>query len=409
MNIQSGTFYWQTTYPDAPSYPALSKNLQCDVLIVGGGICAAQSAYYLRNSGLHVVLIEKNTIGSGSTSSNTALIQYLGERDIQTLVNAFGERYIQRHLQLLAQSIDDMEEAAENVSLNVDFMRRDTLYGASTTEDVEKLKIEYELLKKFGMNVDYLTQEQVESKYPFSRPAAIYSYRDGEVNPFKYTHGLIADAREKGMKVFEQTKMTGQHFDPDKDRMIISTSTGYDIHAKHVIVATGYEATEVHQDKKLNFVSTYTITTSPVADLSSWYNRTLIWETARPYFYMRTTVDNRIVIGGLDENTAHPDERDNMLPHKKEKLLQEIKDRFPEVDVKVDFALAAFYGGTIDGIPMIGKYKELPNTYFLFAFGDNGSVYGQTLAKLIVEEIVEGKSEDLALYLQDRPKKNSFH
>ena len=44
---------------------------------------------------------------------------------------------------------------------------------------------------------------------------------------------------------------------------------------------------------------------------------TLIWETARPYIYMRTTVDNRIIIGGLDEDTNIAQERDSKLIHKK--------------------------------------------------------------------------------------------
>ena len=35
MNLQSGTYYWPTTFPDPPSYPALEEDLSCDVLIIG--------------------------------------------------------------------------------------------------------------------------------------------------------------------------------------------------------------------------------------------------------------------------------------------------------------------------------------------------------------------------------------
>ena len=37
MNLQSGTYYWPTTFPDAPSYPSLEEDLHCDVIIIGGG------------------------------------------------------------------------------------------------------------------------------------------------------------------------------------------------------------------------------------------------------------------------------------------------------------------------------------------------------------------------------------
>lgn len=76
MNLQTGTYYWPTTFPDAPSYPSLNQDLNCDVLIIGGGSSGAQCAYYLADSHLDVVVIEKGTIGSGSTSANTAFLQY---------------------------------------------------------------------------------------------------------------------------------------------------------------------------------------------------------------------------------------------------------------------------------------------------------------------------------------------
>ncbi|HAQ06341.1 MAG TPA: FAD-dependent oxidoreductase, partial [Bacillus bacterium] len=160
---------------------------------------------------------------------------------------------------------------------------------------------------------------------------------------------------------------------------------------------------DIKKEKQISFVSTYTATTNPVDDLSAWYNRTLIWETARPYIFLRTTADNRIIIGGLDDNTVYPEDRDSKLMHKKEKLIEELNKLFPKIKAEPEYYLASFYGGTVDGLPIIGIYDECPNSYFLFGFGDNGTVYSQMLAKIIVEEIVKGNSPDLQLYLQDRP------
>ena len=102
-----------------------------------------------------------------------------------------------------------------------------------------------------------------------------------------------------------------------------------------------------------------------------------------------------------------PEDRDSKLIHKKNKLIEEFNNMFPTIKVQPEYYLSAFYGGIVDGIPIIGKYKEYPNSYFLFAFGDNGTVYSQMLSKLIVQEIVEGNSPDLALYLQERPLLNN--
>ncbi|MCM3570909.1 FAD-binding oxidoreductase [Neobacillus mesonae] len=406
MNLQSGTYYWPTTFPDAPSYPALKEDTSCDVLIIGGGSSGAQCAYYLADANVDVALIEKSTIGSGSTSTNTALLQYSGEKMFTHLVNTFGEDYTVRHLQLLKEAINEIEEASKKVAIDCEFNRRDTLYAASCAEDVESLNKEYQFLKQHNCELSFLTKEEIEAKYPFSRDAAIYSYNDAEINPFRFTHALLDYAARKGTRLYENTEMNGYHYDEERGKIIVSTKTGCSIQARFVIFAAGYEGMEIKKEKKASYVSTYTVTTHPVDDLSQWYNRTLIWETARPYLFMRTTRDNRIIIGGLDDNTTYPEDRDSKLIHRKKKLVEEFNKMFPDMKVEPAYYLAAFYGGISDGIPMIGQYEEYPNSYFLFGFGDNGTVYSQLLSKLIVKEIVEGNCPDLALYLQDRPLLN---
>jgi glycine/D-amino acid oxidase-like deaminating enzyme len=322
------------------------------------------------------------------------------------MINTFGIDYMKRHLQLLKEAINEIETASKNVTIDFEFTRRDTLYSASCAEDVDSLKKEYEFLKQNNCELAFLTKEEIEAKYPFSRDAAIYSYNDAEINPFKFTHALLDHAARKEIRIYENTEMNGHHYDEELGKMIVSTKNGFSIQARYVIFAAGYEGLEIKKEKKASFVSTYTVTTNPVENLSEWYNRTLIWETARPYLFMRTTADNRIIIGGLDDNATDPKDRDSKLIHKKNKLIEEFNNMFPTIKVQPEYYLTAFYGGIVDGIPIIGQYNEYPNSYFLFAFGDNGTVYSQMLSKLIVQEIVEGNCPDLALYLQERPLLN---
>ncbi|ADU29300.1 NAD(P)/FAD-dependent oxidoreductase [Evansella cellulosilytica] len=406
MNIQSGTYYWPTTMTDPPTYSPLNEDLNCDVLIVGGGSSGAQCAYYLSDTRLDVVLIEKNTIGSGSTSSNTAFIQYSGEKLFTDLVHTFGEEYIRNHLELCRGAINDMEEASTTVEIDFEFARKDSLYYASYPEDVAKLKKEMDFLTKQQFEMTFFTSSDIESKYGFKKAGALYSLNDAVINPFKFTHSLLDYSVKKGVKAFEKTEMNGYTYDKTRDKVVIRTKTGNIIHAKKVIFCAGYEGMDIKKEKQASFVSTYTVTTKPVSDLSQWYNRTLIWETARPYVFMRTTEDNRIIIGGLDETTIYPEVRDSKLMNKKDKLLQEFNKLFPDIKVEADYSVAAYYGGTVDGLPIIGKYEDIPNSYFLFGYGDNGTVYSQILSKLIVEEIVQGESKQLPLYLQNRPSKS---
>jgi len=405
MNLHNGTYYWPETLPHPPVYPRLSQDISCDILIIGAGIAGAQCAYLLRDSGLNVVLVEKNRVGSGGTCANTAFIQHAGEKMAHQLVNSFGEELAFRHLQLCREAIDQLEQAATLMNtFDPSFVRRSSLYTASQPEDVEKLEKDYKLLRRHGFKIDFLTEEEIAHRYPFRRPAALYCYRDAELNPFVFTHGLIELASSKGTRVYEQTRVSGKHY--EKDAVVYHTDTGHTIRAQHVILAAGYENMRIKAEKNALLIATYATVTTPVEEAllrQQWHERSLIWETAHDYIYMRTTPDNRIIVGGMDERVYHVNRNNALRLHKSQKLIQEFNKLFPDINVRAEYAAAAYYGGTHDGLPIIGMYNDFPRCTFLYSYGDNGIVYSMVLAQILRDVLVNGESADLDLYRQDRP------
>ena len=289
------------------------------------------------------------------------------------------------------------------MAFDAEFKRRDTLYYVSKEADLLPLQRECEWLQGRGTPARWVTEEWISQHYSFTKQAGIFSKNDGEMNPFIFTHGLLHYAFRKGVRVFEHTKMTGEHY--EKEEPVITTKRGHQIRAKQVIYAAGYHDMDIKKEKKARFVSTYTVTTDPVDHFSGWYDRTLIWETARPYVFIRTTKDNRIIIGGLDEETEHPEERDGKLVHKRKRLMEELNKLFPNINTNPAYYSAAFYGGMVDGLPVIGEYKEYPNSFFLLGYGDNGTVYSMLLAKILRDWIVDEKKDDYQLYQMNRPLK----
>lgn len=217
----------------------------------------------------------------------------------------------------------------------------------------------------------------------------------------KLTYGLLEYAKMKGVKIYEQTELTGRKF--EKDHVTYFTKNHHAIKAKHVIIAAGYESLEMKKEKNAFYGSSYAAITNRVENLSEWYNRTLIWETARPYIYMRITADNRIIIGGLDDSTPYANDRDAKIIAKKNKLIEEFHELFPSIDVYPEYFLGAFYGTTHDGLPMIGLFENEPNCYYVYGYGDNGTVYSMVLAKIIRDLIMNKSNENTDLYLQTRP------
>ena len=64
---KEGVSLWSATSKE-PSIPALDKNIDADVCIVGAGIAGMTTAYLLAREGKSVVILDKSQIGSGETA-----------------------------------------------------------------------------------------------------------------------------------------------------------------------------------------------------------------------------------------------------------------------------------------------------------------------------------------------------
>ena len=81
--------------------------------------------------------------------------------------------------------------------------------------------------------------------------------------------------------------------------------------------ATGYESVKYIDKKIVDLNSTYALCSEQGnADDVPFKSRALLWNTADPYLYLRTTADNRILIGGRDEPFFNPKQRDKLLQKK---------------------------------------------------------------------------------------------
>ena len=137
----------------------------------------------------------------------------------------------------------------------------------------------------------------------------------------------------------------------------------------------------------VDLLSTYALVSDPVHPDQLWPGKCLIWETAKPYFYMRTTADNRIMIGGEDENFRDPLRRDKLLPAKVKKLEKRFNQLFPDIPFYTDMAWCGTFSSTKDGLPFIGEYPGRDNMFFALGYGGNGITFSMIAAQVIRNKI----------------------
>ncbi|WP_244094285.1 NAD(P)/FAD-dependent oxidoreductase [Jeotgalibacillus salarius] len=381
--LHSGKLYWPETAERTVEFPVLKEDISCDVVIVGGGMAGALCAEELSHTQLKVAVIDKGEVGKGSSSANTGLLQYSNDKMLHEFIEEIGEEKAVAFYKLCLEAVEELQKVAGTLPGKVDFVRRPSLYYASDEGDIEKLKKEYEALTEHGFEVEYLDRDQIEELYGFSKPAALMTHGDAEVNPYRLIRSLFESAEARGVSIFEHTSL--EHVQAtDEGKHLFYTTEG-SITAEKVIYCTGYEAMPLAEKFGGELNRTYAITTSPVEDLESWIYRAMIWETKRPYFYMRTTEDGRIIAGGLDEDKMDADVSDEKLHDRGERLIKRIKEHFPDYEFSAEYVWAAAFGESEDGLPFIGEDPKEKGIYYCLGFGGNGTVYSKLGAKMLCE------------------------
>ncbi|SES17184.1 FAD-binding oxidoreductase [Psychrobacillus sp. OK032] len=394
MKIHNGTLYWPTT--TAPFKPKVTNEKLdlYDVVIVGAGMSGALTALALVEAGLSVAILDKREFGSGSTSANTGLLQYSNDIMLHKLIEQIGEQEAVRFYKLCYEAVDDIEKIVNRLHIDANFIRRPSICNASDEKDMEKIKDEYATLKKYGFPCDYFEQNDIEEKFPFSKLGALVTFSDAEINPLKFVQGLLREVEALGVHPFPYVDV----LDVLKENDILEIRTsGQSFHAKHIVYTTGYETTPVGKRIGADINRSYVFVSNPIKDLSDWHKKALIWETKRPYLYIRSTADGRIIAGGLDEDKPEAPFSDELIMKRANNLLKQTKKLFPNYEMKIDYAYAASFGESIDNLPFIGEHPTKNNHYYLLGYGGNGTVYSM-LGSIILRDLITGKrNEDVEI------------
>jgi glycine/D-amino acid oxidase-like deaminating enzyme len=400
MDLRSPSPYWLLHTPQLYGYESLKEDHSTEVAVIGAGISGALTAYALVKAGCRVAIITKDHVGTDSTCASTSLLQYEIDTPLHKLIEKVGRANAERSYLLCHQSIDELEKIHKEMGLSKTFLRKKSLLLASHKKDAEDLEKEHTALKAIGIKADWLDAKKISSDYGFDNAAALYSHQAAETDAYLLTQSLIQWCAKNGAKVFDKTEITDIHTHTRSVELL--TGTGYNISARHVVMATGYESVKWINKNFARLHSTYVVISEPFHKKDLWKDECLIWETARPYLYMRTLPDNRVLIGGRDETFFSGHKRDTLI-HKKSKLLAEdFNKKFPGKQFNIDYSWAGTFGETKDGLPYIGSMKELPRVYFALGFGGNGITFSQIAADIIRDSILRHPNPDKKLFSFNR-------
>ena len=255
METVKGTPYFCQTKNKLKQYPYLDRDLECEILIIGGGIDGAIAGYFLSKKH-DVVLVDKNKIGFGCTSCATALLEYQLDEMASDLMAYLTESEIVSIYEMGLKSKEELKKLAHEFGNDCQFALRPTFLYTDSDLDSQNVIDEFNFRKKNGFNCQLITK--TNNPFPFKVSAGIYCEDGGcEFNPYIFTKLLVEHFKNQ-KNIFEHTTIEKIFSNLNGD-LIAKTNYGYEIKCKKIILATGFNWQAIDKDNLCDrFVSNVT-------------------------------------------------------------------------------------------------------------------------------------------------------
>lgn len=375
-----------------------------DVVIIGSGIVGSSVAYHLTEKGCtNVLVIEREAHqGKGSTGKSMGGVR----SQFATSVN----------IQMSLYSIDFFSRFDEVVGHPADYRAHGYLFCATNERHLEYLKTNRERQIALGLkNVALVSREDIAKFVPQLRVDDVlggtFCPTDGFVDPHSVMMGFMLKARERGVRLWLDTEVTGIDVEPSLDgrptfprtasastsqtRVTgVLTSRGF-VSTRVVVNAAGPWATAVARmagaDLPVEPLRRQLVPTEPFDKLPKRFPMVIDMSTG---FHFRREGQGILLAWNDPEET--PGFKEDFDPTFVEKILTHAASRVPclaDAEVNPRRAWAGLYEVTPDHHAIIGPAPNVAGLYFVNGFSGHGVMHSPASGRITADLILDGHSD----------------
>ena len=359
-----------------------------DVVIIGGGIVGTATAYYLAKFGIkNIIVVEKDTICSGSTGACGAGIR--------------AQWGTEMNCRLGLAALDMFEHLENELEFPIGLNQGGYLLVAYKETEWDNLKKGVELQNKLGIESKIVTLKEAREICPgLAADDAIgftFHARDGHADPFLTTFAYVEASKKLGVAYYKKTEVTGVIVENGAVKGI-KTTRG-DIHAPIVINCAGAWAQQIAKMAGI--------------DLPNWGERheIMITEPVDPgvcpcmlmsfsgNYYIQQRPHGSIICGMSPE--GHPVDYNNLTTWNFVELMSKtILRMLPRVkDIRVVRHWSGQYDMTPDAQPIIGE-TDVRNFYHSTGYSGHGFMLAPIAGKILAQHIT-GMKPDIDFSMLD--------
>jgi sarcosine oxidase subunit beta len=355
------------------------------VVIIGGGVMGASTAYHLALKGCQdVLLLERESfLGMEATGKCAGGIRY-----------QFGTEINVRLSQLSLPMLDRFEE---ELGQPIDLRTCGYLFLLTDAADAAVFQQNVEMQHRLGVETQWLEPDEIAERVPLLNLegvlAATFHARDGLADPNGVVQGYASGARRLGARLLTDVEVTAIRVEGGAVRVVV-TDQG-EIAVPVVVNAAGPWAGEVGKMAGIDIpivpVRRQIVVTSPIPEIPPDFP--FFIDFAQSLYFHRegpailTGMSNPGEIVSFDQSL----DQDWELVH-----MEAAIKRLPILEqAGLASHWAGLYENSPDAHPILGRIPEVEGFYCVGGFSGHGFQHGPACGLLLAEEILDGAAHTL--------------
>ena len=207
---------------------------RADVVVIGGGIAGLSALYHLALAGItNTVLVERRQLACGTTWHSVGSVGQVRGSRLLTLLSS-----------RTAQMLPELER---ETGLATGYKRYGSIGLALSAERLEEFRRTVSIARAWGHEAAILAPDEIKERYPEVTTGGVlgglFLPGDGRTNPVDTVQALAKACRQRGARIFEETKVEGIEV---ADGIVrgVRTARG-DIAAEKVLLCAGMWSREI--------------------------------------------------------------------------------------------------------------------------------------------------------------------
>ena len=357
---------------------------QADVLIVGGGLMGAAAAFFLRQRGQSVILLERDQIGQYASGVNFGNVRrqgrFLGLLDLANRSFALWKR--------LPELIDD----------DLEFVASGHMRVCYREDEIAELEAYAAAPEARELDLKIYSGRELHERFPFLGPevkGGSYAPHDGHANPRLAAPAFARAAQRAGAIVEERCEVTSVQKVGGQFR--VTTGDGREYRAEQLLITAGAWGEKL----SAQFGEPVPLVTKgpqmSVTEPVPYALKTVIGVyTKHPeeVLYFRQIPRGNIIIGGC--NHSKPDmlnRRAHFEPQSLLKQLQQMQRLAPQMaNLNIIRTWSGIEGYVADALPIMGPSGKVDGLHYAFGFSGHGFQLGPGVGDVMAELISTGST-----------------